>query len=175
VFQPIARAISKLLAAALLWPIAAAALIPADDELGNWFNDPFMQVRQGFPGCPVPLGPRLTKAEMRTQEHSRAERGTRCWLAGECKKPNSYLYDADIAQDLANRFAKSRAFAGSALWITVQRRFVFIEGCVKRANQAHALEVMAKRVPDVELVIVNVTADPGSKPPYPALEASRPR
>jgi hypothetical protein len=164
-----------MLAAALLWPVAAAALAAGDDELGNWFNDPFIQVRQAYPDCPVPLGPWLTRAEMRTQEHSRAERGTRCWLAGECKKPNSYLYDADIAKELANRFARSRAFAGSALWITVQRRFVFIEGCVKRANEAHALEAMAKRVPDVELVFVNVTADPGSKSPYSTLEASRPR
>src|SRR5271166_4079010 len=165
----------RFLAAAMLLPTACFAAAAGDEGLGNWFNDPFIQVRNAYPGCPVPLGPWLTRAEMRSQEHSRAERGTRCYLAGECKKPNSYLYDADIASTLADRFRRSQAFAGSALWITVQRRIVFVEGCVRRARDAGALAAMAKRVPDVEVVVVNVTADPLTRVPYSILDGRRPR
>jgi hypothetical protein len=155
--------------------IAPAVHARAADErdLGNWFNDPFVQVRSAFPDCPVPLGPLLTRAEMQVQEHSRVERGTRCYFEGKCSKPNSYLYDPGIAQELSRRFARSKAFAHSALWITVQRRFVWVEGCVRNKSDGAALEAFARKVPDVQLVLVNVASDPQSKIPYQTLEKAQ--
>ena len=41
-----------------------------------------------------PLGPAYTEAERRVEAHSRLERGTTCWLAGQCAEPNAYRYDA---------------------------------------------------------------------------------
>ncbi|WP_225547471.1 BON domain-containing protein [Chromobacterium violaceum] len=144
--------------------LACAAALAAP-PLKNWFNDPFIQVRGRIAACPVPLGPFSTEAEMKQQAHSRIERGTSCWLAKQCAKPNAYMYDADIAADLRRRFAKSRRFANTSLWLTVQRRFVYVEGCVRSRNDASGIEAFIKRTPDVQLVIANIIVGAG-KPNY---------
>ncbi|WP_222115936.1 BON domain-containing protein [Chromobacterium vaccinii] len=146
----------------LILACGAALAAPA---VKNWFNDPFIQVRNRIAACPVPLGPFATEAEMKQQAHSRIERGTSCWLAKQCAKPNAYMYDADIAADLRRRFAKSRRFADASLWLTVQRRFVYVEGCVRSRNAAAGIEAFIKRTPDVQLVIANIAAGSG-KPNY---------
>jgi hypothetical protein len=140
----------------------------ASEPLRNWYDDPFFQVRHAHADCPTPLGPLATEAEMRHDAHERAERGTRCWLAKECSKPNSYLYDDGIADAVRARFAHASAFRDATLWITVQRRFVWVEGCVARRGTDAALERFLRDVPDVERVIVNVATGHG-KPPYRTL------
>lgn len=100
----------------------------------NWFNDPFVQLASAIRACPEPLGPRVTKAERRLQAHHRAERGTTCFLAGRCEKPNAYLYDQGIAEALAARIRASVWPATSSLWITVQGRVAFIEGCAAQPS-----------------------------------------
>jgi hypothetical protein len=137
-----------------------------DDPLGNWFNDPFAQVRSAVADCPLPMGPLLRKSEVRAEEHSRVERGTSCYLAGQCEKPNAYFYDADIGEALKERFAATKDYAQSSLWITVKRRFVWIEGCSSEPISSQALEALAKSVPHVELVFVNVRLAPDQKLPY---------
>lgn len=143
----------------------------ADDEpLKNWFNDPYFQIRNGAAHCPLPRGPLLTEAEMKRESHSRVERGTSCWMAGTCAQPNAYLYDAAIGKSLLQQFSASTAFGDTSLWITVKRRFVWVEGCVSNPAQANQLEVLVKSVPDVERVIVNVMTDQTGTPPYPLLD-----
>ncbi|MGC0155765.1 BON domain-containing protein [Chromobacterium vaccinii] len=153
------------LGACLLLAGAAALAAP---PLKNWFNDPFFQIRSRVAACPMPLGPFATEAEMRQQAHSRVERGTSCWRAGQCKKPNAYLYDADIAADLRRRFTNSRRFADASLWITVQRRFVYVEGCVHSRKTASGIVSFIKRTPDVQLVVDNIVVGAG-KPNYPVM------
>lgn len=133
----------------------------------NWFNDPFFQVRSGAPHCPTPLGPLLTEDEMKSESHSRVERGTSCWMAGKCAQPNAYLYDAALAKSVQARFDQSAAFRDASLWITIKRRFVWVEGCVNSASDEKRLETFIQSEPDVERVIVNVSADANAKPPYP--------
>ncbi|MBS0444308.1 MAG: BON domain-containing protein [Proteobacteria bacterium] len=156
------------IAAGLLGVLVALPSL-ADEERRNWFDDPFFRITSAVAHCPEPLGPRTTEAERRVEAHGRAERGTTCWLAGKCSKPNAYLYDADIATAIRARVAADHPFAGSSLWVTVQRRFVFVEGCVARPADERAIEAYMQAVPDVDRVLVNVYADPQEKPPYKAV------
>jgi len=150
--------------------LAASAMLPQarGETLKNWFNDPFIQVRNAVPDCPPPLGPLVSEQEARRESHWRTERGTSCWLAGQCSKPNSYQYDAAIAQTVQAHFAADPAFARSSLWLTFQRRFVWVEGCsADPAIDAAALAAFVRAEPDVERVIVNLRAPGASKAPYP--------
>lgn len=154
--------------------LLAASGMTSSAEIGtlkNWFNDPFVQVRNGVSDCPPPLGPLMTEEAARKETHWRAERGTSCWLAGQCSKPNSYLYDASIAKSVQAHFAADPAFSRSSLWLTFQRRFVWVEGCsADPAINAAALEVFIRAEPDVERVIVNLRALGKDKPPYPVAQ-----
>ncbi|HXA46517.1 MAG TPA: BON domain-containing protein [Burkholderiaceae bacterium] len=138
----------------------------ADGELKNWFNDPFFQVRDAIKACPIPLGPLMTEAQRRNEAHYRVERGTSCWLEGKCDKPNAYLYDAPIAAAIGQRFSQSPAFQDTSLWITVQRKFVIVQGCIADANQAGQIETLIKAEPDVDRVILQLVTNPHETPPY---------
>lgn len=146
--------------------LLAAGGVLAGEVRKNWFNDPFFQVRSGDPACPVPLGPFITETERNHQAHGRIERGTTCWLTGHCAKPNAYLYDPAIGKAVAERFAASTAFADASLWITVQRRIVWVEGCVPSTTRAGEIEAFLRSVPDVDQVITNLRRDPKARPPY---------
>ncbi|MCE9660149.1 MAG: BON domain-containing protein [Burkholderiales bacterium] len=164
---------ATILAAA---PIAAALACAQTEapKLLNPFADPFVQATAGR-ACPTPLGPAYTEAELRVQAHSRIERGTTCWLAGQCAEPNAYRYDAMNAVDAAAALRRDPTLAGTAIWVTAQRRFIYLEGCVGDAAQAARAETLVQGVQDVERVIPAL-ALPGEKPPYAvAGEASRPR
>jgi hypothetical protein len=141
--------------------------------LQNWFSDPFIQVRSAVRDCPVPLGPLVSEEEARKESHWRTERGASCWLAGQCGKPNSYLYDAPIARSVQAHFAAEPGFArNSSLWLTFQRRFVWVEGCsADQSVDAAALEAFVRVEPDVERVIVNLRTARDSKSPYPLAPA----
>jgi hypothetical protein len=164
------RKIARGAIALALFPfahLAAGADADADGkELRNWFDDPFFVVRSAVAGCPLPLGPLTTGDEMRTQTHNRSERGTRCWQEGRCSRPNSFLYDNDIAAAVRARFAQSKDYRDTSLWVTVQRRIVWVEGCVKPTYRSGQLEQMIRSVTDVELVIVNVRKREGDPVPY---------
>lgn len=138
----------------------------AAEELKNWFDDPFFQVRQELADCPAPLGPFLPQAKRNAEAHYRVERGTSCWLAGKCEHPNAYWYDAGIGKAVETAFAETRDFHDASLWITVQRRFVTVEGCVAAPEAARNLETMLQALPDVERVIVQVRKPGDAKAPY---------
>ncbi|HKU00931.1 MAG TPA: BON domain-containing protein [Paraburkholderia sp.] len=152
---------------------SAAASAANPDEVRNWYNDPFFALSDAAGACPQPLGPRTTKAEADDDAHYRVERGTTCWLAHKCTKPNSYLYDADIAKAIREKFQGDASLAGTSLWITVQRRFVYAEGCAPAAFDRAALERRLAATPDVDKVFVRLRADPHALPPYKTLPAPR--
>lgn len=151
--------------------ILAAAMVPglAAEELRNWFNDPFFPVRESLVGCPVPAGPFVDHKGFLAQSHRRAEKGTTAWLAGEALRPKAYAYDAEIAERLQRAFRDSRLFHPSALWITVQGRVVYVEGCVPAALAAATLESFVRSVPDVQQAIAIVRRGPAKRVPYAVL------
>lgn len=154
----------KALLALLL--LGAQAGDGGDDAVLNRFGDPFEAVSADIAGCPEPRGPRVTAAEARVQAHHRAERGTTCWLRGECSEPNAFRYDAGIAAALRGRLAAAPALHPSSLWMTVQGRVVYLEGCVERAEQAGDLEALARGLPDVQQALAIVRVGPGGALPY---------
>ncbi|KVD74525.1 hypothetical protein WS62_05125 [Burkholderia sp. ABCPW 14] len=122
--------------------------------------------------CPVPLGPLMTRAQMEDDAHYRVERGTTCWLAHRCSKPNSYLYDKPIAEELKKEFAGGdAALAGTSIWITIQRRFIYAEGCAPASFDRDALRRRLEALPDVEQVFIRLTDDPHGRAPYKTLVA----
>ncbi|MEI5999732.1 BON domain-containing protein [Paraburkholderia bengalensis] len=141
----------------------------APDERRNWYNDPFFALSHAIADCPVPLGPMMTHAQMEDDAHYRVERGTTCWLAHKCTKPNSYMYDADIATAIHARFTDPHAFSGTSLWITVQRRFVYAEGCAPASFDRQALQQQLEAIPDVEQVFVRISASTQGPMPYKTL------
>jgi hypothetical protein len=162
-------------AAALLFVMSASLHAqqtdPSATERKNWYNDPFFTLSHAMADCPLPLGPMMTKAQMEDDAHYRVERGTTCWLAHKCTKPNSYMYDAPIADAIQAQFNDAKGLDGTSIWITVQRRFVYAEGCVPASFDAHALQQRLEAIPDVEQVFMRVTTDPHAPLPYKTLAA----
>jgi hypothetical protein len=145
---------------------ASAAQSQSAEELRNWFDDPFFQISSAIPGCPVPAGPFVTEAERRAEAHLRAEKGTTCWLAGQCDRPSAYLYDRDIAAAFKAAIAERNPFADTSLWVTVQGRVVYIEGCVRKKSLARELEAFARALPHVQQASALVRSRPSERAPY---------
>ncbi|HBG19335.1 MAG TPA: transporter [Desulfobulbaceae bacterium] len=150
--------------------LAASALtcLAADKAVRqNWFNDPFFQISKAVADCPTPVGPFATEKERLANAHHRAERGTTCWLVGKCDRPNSYNYDQDIAEAFKAKLQESNPFADSTtLWVTVQGRVVYIEGCTAEQGVVRELEKYAMTLPYVEIAVAHVRTDPAGPPPY---------
>jgi len=154
----------SLIAAALgLCAFGASA-----EELRNWFGDPFFQVTSGVPGCPEPAGPRVTASERQAQSHRRAEKGTTCWLANEedCQRSSAFAYDRDIATEIQAAMAAGAQFTDTSLWVTVQGRIVYVEGCVAKEAQGAGVEQLVRRLPHVQQAIAIVMVSGEAKPPY---------
>lgn len=150
-----------LIVGAVRLPAARAA-----DELQNWFDDPFFQVTRADRTCPEPAGPFADERSRREQAHRRAEKGTTCWLAGECDRPKAYAYDQDIARSIREAFGRSRALASTTLWITVQGRIVYIEGCAADRLAATKAEALVRSLPHVQQAIASIRTNPASAAPY---------
>ena len=144
---------------ALVWIGVAAHAVHAE-TLKNHYGDPFLQVTNAIKSCPTPRGPYMTEAEAKTEAHPRIERGTSCFLAGKCREANAYRYDARIAASAADSIAaairKSAPLVRSSVWLTVQRRFVFVQGCVTDRSQIERWATLVKAVPEVEYVGVDL-------------------
>ena len=100
------------------------------------------------------------------QAHRRAEKGTTCWLAKECERPNAYAYDRDIAAAFQAALRERNPFADTSLWVTVQGRVLYIEGCAGSEDQAAAVEAFARALPHVQQATAIVRTDPTVRPPY---------
>ncbi|WP_164886961.1 BON domain-containing protein [Piscinibacter defluvii] len=154
--------------ALLVVALALSVLRAQADERRNWFDDPFFQITSDVPQCAEPAGPRVTEAERQAQSHRRAEKGTTCWLAKEegCERANAYSYDRDIASEIKVAVRTKAKFPGTSLWVTVQGRVVYVEGCVSRESQAQEVEAFVRSMPYVQQAVAIVSSAPGSKPPY---------
>jgi BON domain len=159
---------ARLIAAAsLLCACAAGAAAQGTPELKNWFDDPFFQVSHAVSDCPLPAGPLITEAERRVQSHHRAEKGTTCWLAKQCDRPNYYAYDREIAEGAKAALASSSLIAGTSLWVTVQGRIVFIEGCAPSEALGLRIEALLRKDPNVQQAISALYTPPRTgRPPY---------
>lgn len=122
-------------------------------ERANFFNDPFEQATSGIQSCPVPMGPLITKQEMLSQTHGRAERGTSCYQSGRCRLPNAYLYDPDIIARSKKAILADGRYGDTSVWLLGQRRWVWLQGCVRSKAQAEALERLVRSLDDVENVM----------------------
>ena len=147
------------------------------EPLKNHYNDPFVQITSAIKACPQPRGPFMTVKEAQAEAHPRIERGTTCFMSGKCTEPNAYRYDARIAkaaqETAANEVKKTPALAQSSVWLTVQRRFVFVHGCVARRGDMAKWERILKTVPEVEYVGVDLAvgtrAEDFRRVPYPVM------
>src|SRR6201999_2742130 len=100
--------------------------------------DPFLQATDGMPSCTAPQPPTRTPEDIRAEAHSRAERGTRCYLEGHCRLPNAYQYDAEIVPRVKKAILYDGRFASSSIWIEGRRRWVWLKGCVRRRKDIAA-------------------------------------
>lgn len=147
---------------------ALAAAGASAQTLRNWFDDPFFQLGAGVAGCPEPAGPRVTEAESLGQSHRRAEKGTTCWLAKEqdCDQASAFAYDRAIAARIRELAAADPRLARDSLWVTVQGRVVYAEGCVVDASEGPRLEAWLRSIPHVQQAMAIVTVEASGKPPY---------
>lgn len=157
-----------------LWLLVAAPAARAADEAPrrNVFNDPFVAITAGLPGCPEPAPPGVTDEEARELAHDRSQRGTSCWLAGRCRLHNAYLYDAEIVPRVQKALRVDGRFGNTSLWATGQRRWVWLQGCVASAEQAAEAEALVRRIDDVEGVVNQLMVGSGGVPAY---RVNRPR
>jgi hypothetical protein len=136
------------------------------DVLRNPFHDPMLQLTQGMPSCPVPEEPLYTEEEYRNLAHERSQRGVSCWLAGRCRLPNGYLYDAEIIPRVGIAVNETSRYADTSVWALGQRRRVWLRGCVQSAEQAKEIEAIVRQIDDVEDVQNELMVGSKEAPPY---------
>jgi hypothetical protein len=156
------RAASQALAMCLL----ALPAIAQEQLLRNPFHDPFLQITNGLPGCPVPEEPVYTPDEFRQLEHERSQRGVSCWLAGRCRLPNGYLYDAEIIPRVKRAMDARSGYEHTSVWALGQRRRVWLRGCVSSAAQGAEIEAIVRHLDDVEDVQNEMMVGTQGTPPY---------
>jgi len=89
-----------------------------------------------------------------------------------CRLSNSYRYDAEIAEAVQRRLSTINIATHwreqSSLWLVLQRRFIYVQGCVSPAFDKDKFLAELAKTADVDKVIDNTTSDPKAKPlPYP--------
>jgi len=148
------------------WPLCVAiALYPlaacADGTLANGGNDPFLHISSAIAECPAPPGPFVTAQEWLDEAHYRIERGNSCWIAGRCRLSNSYDYDKEIAESVTRRL---NALNASLQWrekttlcLTLQRRFIYLDGCVSADFDKARFVAELGETADVEKIIDRTT------------------
>src|SRR5664279_600197 len=125
------RVAARSAALAALFASMAPAWCADDDVVKNPFHDPMLQVTRGLPDCPEPEVPLYTVKEFRALAHERSQRGVSCWLAGRCRLPNGYLYDAEIIPRVEIAVNERGRYGDTSVWALGQRRRVWLRGCVQ--------------------------------------------
>ena len=119
--------------------------------------DPFAQATAGMPTCP-PVSPRMyTSDEMRTEAHSRAERGTRCALEGTCEPGGAYKRDGEINERVRAAIIADKRLADTSIYVTTSRKWVTLKGCVRTNAQRNAVTALVRKQADVERVFDDLT------------------
>jgi hypothetical protein len=144
--------------------VAVCIVAQADGARENRGNDPFLRVSSAIADCPAPPGPLETEQEWLDEAHYRIERGNSCWIAGRCRLSNSYDYDQEIAQSVTRRLDSLNASLQwrekTSLWLTLQRRFIYLDGCVSRDFDTARFVSALGETADVEKVIDRTTRRP---------------
>jgi hypothetical protein len=154
----------KVLAALIALLLAGTC---AAQERRNAFDDPFLPVTAGLPGCPVPRPPGFTEEEVRQEAHVRAQHGNSCYRSGRCRLPNSYLYDKEIVPRVQQYLRLDGRFGDTSVWVQGERRLVTLMGCVKTAKQKEDMERAVLLVDDVLGVVNQLMVGTREKPRYP--------
>src|SRR5450755_3926374 len=123
----------------------------------TYLLDPFAQATSGDEKCPAAKPPVLDEQQMRSQAHSRAERGTSCCLAGTCECGGPYKHDTEINGHVVEAIKSATRFRNTSLWVTTTRGFVTLRGCVRSLAQKNALGRAVKRQCG-DVVVWNETA-----------------
>jgi osmotically-inducible protein OsmY len=139
--------------ACLVAGVARYALAQAMIQL-----DPFVQATRGDAGCPVQGPPLLAQQQAQAEAHVRVERGLRCAMEGTCEPGGAYRRDAEINEQVRASIAGDRRFADTSVWITTSRKWVTLQGCVRRNSQRRALVALVARSPHVERVFDELKA-----------------
>jgi hypothetical protein len=140
----------------------AATHAQAQAQRINRGHDPFFQISKAISECPAPLGP------------LEIERGNSCWVEGRCRLSNAYLYDAEIADAVQRRLTNINYATHwreqSTLWLTLQRRFIYVQGCVAPGFDKQTFLSELAKTADVDRVIDDTTANPhAASLPYKTL------
>jgi hypothetical protein len=141
----------------------------AAQDRRNAFDDPFLQVTAGLPGCPAPPAPGFTEDEVRKEAHVRSQHGGSCYRSGRCRLPNSYLYDKEIIPRVQQYIRNDGRFDDTSVWVLGERRLVTLMGCVRTKEQAEQMEKAVLLVDDVMGVINQLRVGaglPGAGVPY---------
>lgn len=129
-------------------------------------NDPFFQFSTTVPPCPEPLGPLPTDKEWLAEAHHRIEDGNSCWVEGRCRLSNSYLYDVEIVDAVQRRLSDISLATHwrekSSLWLLVQHRFIYAQGCVSADFDKAEFLLELGKTADVDKVIGNMTTHPAT-------------
>ena len=94
----------------------------------------------------------MSAEEARREAHQRIERGTSCWLAGQCEPGGDYKDDGVVNARVAAAIAADGRFAGTSVWVETLRKFVTLTGCIDDAARVSQLASVARSVPGVKLV-----------------------
>ncbi|MFL9918706.1 hypothetical protein PQR75_25655 [Paraburkholderia fungorum] len=136
----------------------------AEAQRLNRGHDPFFQISKAISNCPVPLGPLETEQEWLDDSHYRIERGNSCWVEGRCRLSNAYLYDTEIAEAVQRRLTNINDVTHwreqSTLWLTLQRRFIYVQGCVAPGFDKQTFLAELAKTADVDRVIDDTTTNP---------------
>lgn len=158
-------------AASLVMLVQCTPSLAGDsDVLKNPFHDPVIQLTRGMSSCPVPEEPLYTERQYRELAHERSQRGVSCWLAGRCRLPNGYLYDAEIIPRVEIAVNETTRYANTSVWALSQRRRVWLRGCVRTAEQAKDIEAIVRHIDDVEDVQNELMVGVDGAPPYASQE-----
>ena len=145
------------LAASAMLALAFIAPSRADEALRNWGNDPFFQISSAVAACPQPLGPLLSQQEWQREEHYRAERGNSCYIQGTCRLSSGYRYDSEISEAVKRRLThiadQTQWDRKSTLWLMLQRRIIYVQGCVTADFDRDAFVKQLAETADVVTVI----------------------
>ncbi len=155
--------------ALLLYAIATEPAAADESSSGAIQLDPFAPATNGFTGCPQTPPPLVTPERFRIIAHERAERGTYCALEGKCEPGGAYKHDPEVNERVRAAIAEDKRFATTSIWVTTNRRFVTLSGCVRSLGQQRALTALVRKQSGVDRVFDETRV--GSPPVRPKAQA----
>jgi hypothetical protein len=149
--------------AVLAVALAASASARGEDRVQL---DPFARATHGFPACPEQPPPLLTPEHARVESHVRVERGLRCAMEGTCEPGGAYKRDPEINERMRALIAGDPRFADTSVWVTTTRKWVTLQGCVRKVAQRKTLVAFIAKQQNVERVFDELST--GLPPKAPA-------